>query len=183
MAEIAGLKLIVPTSVAGSGVSVSASGKVTFTNETTTISVNGVFSSTYDNYLIVVRATNSTGAGGMLFRLRASGADASGSNYTYQYLLANSTSVTGARSASQTFGQSTPTRTLAGGDHIYIYGPHLAQPTAFRSVNVAGGTGSDPIIFEFANTHSLSTSYDGFSLIPAASYPSTGALTVYGLSQ
>ena len=48
MAEIAGLKLITPSSVDGSGVSESASGKVKFT-AATEISVNGVFGSTYDN--------------------------------------------------------------------------------------------------------------------------------------
>ena len=56
MAEIAGLTLITPSSVAGSGVSVSASGKVTFT-AATSVSVNGVFSATHDNYLVVVRGS------------------------------------------------------------------------------------------------------------------------------
>jgi hypothetical protein len=181
MAEIAGLKLIVPSSVAGSGVSVSASGKVTFT-AATTISVNGVFSSTYDNYLIVIRHSSS-GNPGIDMRLRLSGTDASGSNYAWQRLTAENTTVAGARSTSQTqvkVGYSSST--ARSGDHIYVYGPALAQPTATRNVNVRGLNSAS--IADIAGTHSLSTAYDGFTLLgDAGTVDITGALTVYGLAQ
>ncbi len=108
MPDIAGLKLIVPTSVAatgaGSSASVSATGKVTFTSAAT-ISVNGVFSATYDNYLAVCRATLTTGTSVLqAVRLRASGTDDTGNNITRQYLAAFSTSVTGARDTSTSAG-------------------------------------------------------------------------------
>jgi len=183
MAEIAGLKLIVPSSVTNSGgtSSVSATGKVTFTSVTTSLSVNGVFSATHDTYLIVMRNTNAIGNGAWTIKLRASGSDAT-NNYTTQYIFANSTSVTGARATSQAAGRAGTSRTESGGTHIYMYGPNLAQPTAWRTVDVSSGSGT-PIIFDFASTHSLSSAYDGFSLFPDSSYASTGALTVYGLSQ
>jgi hypothetical protein len=179
MAEIAGLKLIVPTSVAGSGVSVSASGKVTFT-AATSISINGCFSADYDNYLIVFRSDDSGGGLGFYFRMRASGSDATGSNYTLQQLSANSTTVSGARVTSLTYGQSHITGEEPYGVHMYFYGPYLAQPTAQRSVTVS--TFSTVSIYDEVNTHSLSTSYDGITLYPSAG-SSTGALCVYGLSQ
>lgn len=179
MPDIAGLKLIVPTSVAGSGVSVSASGKVTFT-AATTINVNGCFTATYDNYLVVTRHVNSADNWNISVRLRASGTDASGSNYTWQILEASSTSVSGFRQTSATsarFGYSSISQ--RSGDHTYIYGPNLAQPTAFRNVNVSGA--NDARIFDHASTHSLSTAYDGFTLIPGGGNM-TGALTIYGLA-
>lgn len=180
MAEIAGLKLIVPSSVAGSGVSVSASGKVTFT-AATSMNINGVFSATYDNYLIVVRYASASGGVALFARMRSAGTDDSGNNYAYQYLNAENTSVSGGRSTSQNVarvGQAASDQRQ--GEHIYIYGPYLAQPTAFRNVNAGALTNAS--ITDYAATHSLSTSYDGITL-SAQSSNLTGALTIYGLSQ
>jgi hypothetical protein len=180
VAEIAGLKLIVPSSVAGSGVSVSASGKVTFT-AATSVSVNGVFDTTYDNYLIVCRATSSASTPLIDFRMRASGADETGSNYARQSLFAASTSVTGSRQTSQTTGRASVVDDQnMSGFHFYLYGPALAQPTATRGVNANGDSGA--AIYDYASTHSLSTAYDGVSLIVNTG-TWDGALTVYGLSQ
>ena len=180
MAEIAGLKLIVPSSVAGSGVSVSASGKVTFT-AATSVSVNGVFDSTYDNYLLVIREVHSASTAETAnLRLRASGSDASGSNYTVQVLDADGSGVGGIRQTSQTSMRYGVSSTGYGGSHVYLYGPNLAQPTAVRVVNCHGYLGAR--IVDQACTHSLSTAYDGFTLLPASGNV-TGICTVYGLSQ
>lgn len=178
MAEIAGLKLIVPSSVAGSGVSVSASGKVTFT-AATTININGVFSSTYDNYLMVARFTMGTSDFGRI-RYRASGTDASASNYTTQHMNVNGSSVTGGRATESSFVFNYLSSGGPNGSHVYLYGPALAQPTAGRAVNVDGDSAAR--IYENANTHSLSTAYDGLTVY-TSTYGMTGSLTIYGLSQ
>jgi hypothetical protein len=178
MAEIAGLKLIVPSSVAGSGVSVSASGKVTFT-AATSISINGCFSSSYDNYLMVINFdANSDDL--LSCRLRSSGTDSS-ANYVRQWIDANGTSVTGFRNAGTTnafhlgyHGQDW------NGSAAYFYGPALAQPTALRSVNVASVSGAR--ILDSAGTHSLSTAYDGCTVLSTSGVAYTGALTIYGLA-
>ena len=181
MAEIAGLKLIVPTSVAGSGVSVSATGKVTFTSSTT-INVNGCFTSSYDNYLVVCRFVSATSSSDLLFRMRASGSDNSSANsYTRQLLNADGSSVTGARASADSGRLSETSSTARSGFHTYFYGPNLAQPTAARSVTVSGR--SSAWISDYAITHNQSTAYDGFSLFENASGALTGILTVYGLSQ
>ena len=182
MPDIAGLKLIVPTSVAGSGVSVSASGKVTFT-AATSISVNGCFTSSYDNYLVVMRTDPSGGGSAMRIRLRASGTNATGTNYTIQLLSADNTTVSGSRSTSADHFRVNLTTDQANfydGTHVYFYGPNLAQPTAVRSVTVSAY--SSALIYDYANTHSLSTAYDGFTL-DTASPNLTGMLCVYGLAQ
>jgi hypothetical protein len=179
MPDIAGLKLIVPTSVAGSGVSVSASGKVTFTSATS-VSVNGCFTSSYDNYLIVMGSKSTSGDIGVRFRLRLSGTDASGNNYAWQFVKADSTTVSGSRTTSTSDALFLDSGTNPSGVHGYVYGPALAQPTALRSVTV--DSRSSALIQDNAATHSLSTAYDGFSVYPASG-SMTGALTVYGLSQ
>lgn len=179
MADIAGLKLIVPTSVSGSGVSVSASGKVTFTSATN-ISVNDCFSSTYDNYLIVLRGTTTSGSG-YDYRLRSSGTDNStASSYVYQRFEASGTIEQAGRATSnQGRLASDLVSTTSYGFHAYIYSPFLAQPTVIRTLTATNANGA--MYEDFANTHNQSTSYDGLTLIAAAS--STGALTIYGLSQ
>ena len=169
---------MVPTSVSGSGVSVSTSGKVTFTSATS-ISVNGCFTSTYDNYLIVLRATNPSSFD-IRFRLRSSGTDST-TGYTYQYLYATGTSVTAARSAIGYFSTSVGFSGQHGGSHIYLYGPFLSQPTAHRTVGASSGP-SGPLIYDWAETHNVSGTYDGLTFFPDGG-SLTGALTIYGLSQ
>ena len=175
MAEIAGLKLITPSSVAGSGVSLSGA-KVVFTSAAN-MTLNGVFDSTYDNYLIVIRCLGNTNIN-MQLRMVASGTPATGSNYTTQEIYAVGT-VVGAGRASGTiasfqfFGSQN-----MNGTHLHLYGPALAQPTAFRAVGARGTGGAQ--IDELAGTHSLSTSYDGL-YISATNGNITGALQVYGV--
>jgi hypothetical protein len=178
MPDIAGLKLIVPTSVAGSGVSVSASGQVTFT-AATSVNVNGCFTSSYDNYIIVCQQAASAEAN-LLFRLRVSGTDATGSNYVFQGLNAISTTVSASRNTYDHTIIGTQGNTLRNGQHFYVYGPALAQPTAMRSV--IASSYQSATITDGASTHSLSTAYDGFTVY-MASGNATGTLTVYGLSQ
>jgi hypothetical protein len=173
-------ELIIPSSVAGSGVSVSASGKVTFT-AATEINVNGVFSSTYDNYVIVSRYKYG-GNNNAYIRLRGSGTDVV-TGYVNQYVNADGTSVTGARLSTgggATYWYVNYGGTTEQGRHFYLYGPALSQPTAFRSVGVSSY--NTALIEDFASTQSTSSGYDGFTWYHANS-TMTGSLTVYGLSQ
>ena len=173
-----------PTSIvvagAGSSASIRAAGGVEFASATS-LSLNGVFTSDFDDYMIVMSGASSAGDLGIQLRYRASGTDASGSDYTHQRIVAQSTTISGARSSSQTaaiFGFWSPT--LKNGDVAYIYGPALAQPTASRNVNV--DTSGSATIIDYAATHSLSTAYDGFTMLVGAN-SITGQLTVYGLAQ
>jgi len=173
-----GLELITPTSVDGTGVSLSGA-KVIFTDERT-ISVNGVFDSTYDNYLVVIRL-RTTSASVMNARLRANGSDASGSDYTVQELRAGG-SVSTQRFLANYFRVGGAHSDVAqNGSHAYFYGPALAQPTAVRSLCIRSDSGAR--IIDNANTHSLSTSYDGFTIVENGSGMLTGALTIYGLTK
>ena len=187
--SVNGLVVMTPTSIASTGTgnssSIGANGKVTFSS-CETISLNGVFTSTYDNYMIVLRgkSANSTDINA---RLRASGTDASGTNYTRQYISADSTTVSAARTTSQTaleigYAYGDVSGGLRQGITCYLFGPYLAQPTATRSV-----TASDYLsgyVRDTACTHSLSTSYDGITIFNVtAARVLTGEVTVYGFNQ
>ena len=173
-----GLYLIKPTSIASTGTSatISANGSVSFT-AVSSLSLNGVFSADYDNYMIVWRASN-TAATAVNIRMRSSGTDATGSNYTYQSLLAGGTSVSGSRATTISAVMGAAYATQRAGAIHFMYGPFLTQPTAMRCVTAADA--SSAYIYDHANTHSLSTSYDGFTAyLDAGTF--TGLLGVYGM--
>lgn len=182
---LGGMVLMTPTSIASTGTgnssSIGANGSVTFSS-CATLSLNGVFTSDYDNYMIAIRAKTIAGWPYSFIRLRSAGTDNStASSYVSQLLRAQTTAVTGARetrtSTSDAFvgpGESAAT--------IYVFGPNLAQPTAFRSVSVLSSSSiSTPEIYDNASTHNQSTSYDGFTIIMESSLQMGGLISVYGL--
>jgi len=178
-----GLVVMTPSSVAYSGTSASinADGSVTF-SACSSLSLNGVFTSDYDNYMIGIRVTSSLSSTDINCRLRASGSDASASNdYVAQYLVADSTSVSAGRITAFTYGwlgQSYATQRV--GISGYIFGPYLTQPTAVRSIGASDN--SSARLVDIAWTHDLSTSYDGLTVFPSTGN-FTGLLTVFGFNQ
>jgi hypothetical protein len=181
MATGDGLVSMAPTSIAYSGTSagINADGGVDF-SAVTSLSLNGVFTSDYDNYLIVVRKVSSV-ATGVQGRLRLSGTDATATNYTFQLLRADGSAVSGQRFTTQdhvrVFGGGTA---LRDGGSLQVYGPALAQPTAFRSTTVDSYLNAN--LDDLAGTHSLSTAYDGISFIPASG-DITGNVHVFGYEE
>jgi len=178
--ELGGMVLLTPTSIAYTGTSatVGANGSVEFT-ACSSLSLNGVFSADYDNYMISARTQKSANV--VLFgRLRASGTDESSASnyYTDQYLYANGTTVGAARTTRNQWYIAYLDSALRNGFVAYWYGPHLAQPTAGRTVAADSYLNAETI--DSAYTHSLSNSYDGFTLLPASGTV-TGLVSVYGL--
>lgn len=125
MAAGDGLISMTPTSVSiGSGTgSINADGGVDF-SAATSITVNGVFTADYDNYLIVVYSEES---GNYTFALNGITG-----TYTTQTLLARSSdnAIIGAR-AGTTDATGTHIRAIC---NIHLYGPFLSAATAGRSV-------------------------------------------------
>jgi hypothetical protein len=178
------MMLIKPSSVditgAGSSATINESGSVTF-SACATLSLNGVFSSTYDNYVIDIRHKGST-LQALYARMRASATDNTTANsYVRQRIFATSTTVSGERATSNLAFTGAASATQQDGLTLYVYGPYLAQPTAARSVTVYGEDSAR--IFDCAWTHNQSTSYDGFTLGMNVSGTFTGLIKVYGLRQ
>lgn len=184
MAAGDGLVSMTPTSISYSGTSatINTNGGVDFT-AVTTLSLNGVFTSDYGNYLMVITHEFSENSILLQCRLRVSGTDASGTNYTYQRLFAGNNNIISGRTTSSTvanIGRSSYATGIPGGDNVYVYGPALAQPTAFRNVNVSPEGGA--VIEDSASTHSLSTAYDGITLLPNGGSIS-GTVHVFGYEE
>ncbi len=178
---LGGMVLMTPTSIASTGTgnssSIGENGSVTFSS-CATLSLNGVFTSSYDNYMMVMRSNTSTTSNYQV-RLRVGGTDNStASSYTYQYIQASSTTVVAGRTTTNFGYINAGANTRRDGTTVYFYGPNLAQPTAFRSVTMYDANSA--VIFDMANTHNQSTAYDGFTLFTDIG-TATGLVTVYGL--
>lgn len=175
------MNLVTPTSVdktgTGSTATVNTNGSVTFSS-CTTLSLNGVFTSNFDNYMIVSLETGTAGSEAVLYRLRSSFSDASATNYTNQYISAHTTSITGSRTTSENRGIFKNIDAGRDGGVLYIYGPGLTQPTVSRSVNV--NTLDSARLVDYVTTHGLSTNYDGITFLPVSATIS-GLVCVYGL--
>jgi hypothetical protein len=181
-----GLVVMTPSSVdiTGGGSETSttnADGSVSF-SACETLSLNGVFTSNYDNYMMVIRGS-STSAVNIAYRLRSGGVDNSTvSSYVYQYVDAYGTSIAAARLTSNQGELGVMNATQRCGFTSYFFGPFLAQPTASRMVNVRDYLSAD--LIDYANTHNQSISYDGISIISTISGVSfSGLVTVFGFNQ
>lgn len=180
MAAGDGLISMTPTSIAYSGTSASinADGGVDF-SAVTSLSLNGVFTGDYDNYLVVMRVVAVSVDYGYGFRLRAAGTDNNtASSYVTQSLDANGASRSGSRITNDEANIANAA-TGGSGTHFHFYGPALTQPTAIRSVNMSAYLGA--FMKDYAMTHNQSVSYDGFSFFGANAI--TGNVHVFGYEE
>jgi hypothetical protein len=177
------LTMVTPTSIANSGGSASLSGgAVTFTG-VTSVSLNGLFTSGYNNYEIIITGFSGSVAGtNTNMRLRVAGVDASGLNYEN-----NSIMLLGNNATDNFFGQATgfttiraSTSSIISAAKLNINNPFQTQGTVFLGAT----TGVNSLNTQYsggnlAGIHTVSTSYDGFTIFPASGNI-TGVIRAYG---
>ena len=175
-----GLILLTPTSIAYTGTSatVSANGSVSF-SACSSLSLNGVFSADYDNYMVVAWTKHTTGTQPGYLRLRAGGTDNStASSYVRQNIEVNGTVIAAGRVTDTRANLFAPCNNPLDGTIINFYGPYLAQPTAMRSITQVGINGA--YIADGAATHNQSVAYDGFTMYVVSGVYG-GRVAVYGM--
>jgi hypothetical protein len=168
-----GLVPVTPSSVAGTGVSLSGN-KVTFT-AASSISVNGCFTSTFDNYLIILDNTSKSSVVDSVIQLRLAGTNAAGANYNYARGFDSGTTRTVASSATGTSMLCDVGGGL-GDSFIKVYAPALAQTTRISAEAVSAG-----LVATIGGAHNVSTAYDGFTISPTSGN-ATGSLRIYGFA-
>lgn len=174
-----GNALIAPSSVAGTGVSVTNVGNIAFTNAPSA-SLNGIFTSAYDNYFLIPNVTSFSSSSLLQFNLRAAGSDNAAASYNYQAVQGSgATAGAGAATAATSaFFSNTP-----GGNtdcRVELFAPALPQITRFMSTfyGLAGGAQFAGVI---AGSHGAASAFDGITLKPsAAGATMTGSVRVYG---
>ena len=181
-----GLVPITPSSVVvGSGTgSASGNGLVTFAG-VSSVSLNGVFSSTYNSYRVVLvpSAASTTGIN-VTCRLRSAGSDNStASSYVTLSLYGNGTSALSSIDTSTQFfiidSYNTSNQTRAAAN-IEFYKPNQAVITTIIA-NAAYHTGSVTISNLRTGSQSATTQFDGFSIL-ASTGTIDGTISVYGYS-
>lgn len=180
-----GMKLVVPTSVAvgsGSG-SIATSGRVSFSGSSS-VALNGIFSSTYKNYLIQLSLTGASADGVVYMKLRNSGTDAS-TNYSWAYVGFNVASAdTNTGITGQTLGFVMCSLEADLNKAYYSSTANLFRPfestiTAMSAIHTGSTTAASIMTRSGGGWHTTESSYDGINLITSAGNI-TGDITVYG---
>lgn len=178
-----GLVAIVPPTVAVSGGSATANslGLISF-SAVTSLSLNGAFTSAYENYLVLVKINAATANAVLRFRLRASGTDQTGTYNWGGAIGVSSGSTQGFNSTGAAFGAlgDTSNQTTAQVvNEISFFGPQALMRTLFSSkimfdngTNVYGGA--------FGGSYQPTTQCDGISLFLSAAGNFSGTVQVFG---
>lgn len=171
---------IIPTSVAGTGVTVSPNGSITITNGTI-MSVNGVFSGSYDNYRITWTSSTRSATNSLAFRLRAAGTDLTTSTYDYvRGVDAGTTRTVTSSSAATTVPIDNGIAVgMTSNGVIDLFGPALTTPTTanVQSASIASSAASS---VQTGFTNESAASYDGFSISMTSPNTFSGIVRVYG---
>lgn len=166
-ASAPGLTLVSPTSIANSGGSASSSGGTTTFTTVNSISLNGVFTTTGDNYLMVFNATAGTSLASVLFRLRLSGTDSS-TSYGRQKVEGQGASTSTNALTTQTEGQIA-NMGVGASLTCTLWSPALAALTSYTCLSTDRNAGS---VAMWGGYHNVATAYDGITV-----FPSTGTIT------
>ena len=138
------------------------------------VAVTGAFSTTYDNYKIIVSGGASSASAYITFAMTGSAA-----TYDYNFVgttYASTTVVTDRGSAATSFVYGGVGNTTNGIDvNIELEQPFLAQYTSLSSTIV-----TDTIGGRAQSRHKTATSYTGFTIAPQSGTLTGGTIAVYG---
>jgi hypothetical protein len=147
-------------------------------------SINDVFSSTYDNYVIFYRNTTTSTGNILTLRYRLSGTDTS-ANYGTQRMYAQGSTVSANRDGVGTdeifvSDLATAQQTIAG-YQMNIFGPNLAQTTV-SFFSGAAAVGADFYSITTAGMQISNTQFTGFTLLVNTG-TFGGTVSVYGVNK
>jgi hypothetical protein len=143
-------------------------------------SVNDVFSTTYDDYRIIIVASSAVAGTDLTLRVRVSGSDLSTGTYTYNRIIGDGGTLNSARSSAQTSIRCGNTTLSEETSYIIdVVNPFLTKRTVFtiNNSNQGGGAAQDMTAAVVTNA----TSYTGFTILAANNF--TGRLSVYGYNK
>lgn len=175
-----GLVLIKPSTVVNG--TDNGKGTVSF-SAASSVSLNDVFSSTYDNYRILLKITSGSTNIGVRLRWRVSGSDASGAS-DYRYVNTGNNSAGSSQNATSLLSYvdiGGANSTDGSITDFVVRNPNVAEKT----MSISMGTyayGSTYYGVLTSTTHLLSTAYTGFTLLTDTG-TMTGSVSVYGFNK
>jgi hypothetical protein len=143
------------------------------------VSLDNIFTSTYDNYRCVIRLTSSA-TNELRWRGRTSGTDNTTTNYVFQIMEAFSSSIGASRSSGATYGYAGYTETGPTNSYILEFiEPKATQSTCVFSTTLRNYSTTSPVLMFINNGFNATTSFDGVSIYPGSG-TLTGTIQVYG---
>jgi hypothetical protein len=147
-----------------------------FTTQTT-VSFDNVFTSTYENYIILGTLLSSVANPVFNVRLRAGGSDNTNATYQKQQLNSSGTTVNGARSANQTAYAFSFVADSSSVFQLNVFSPQQTKKTGMLGQideQITSG-----VIAITSGGFSATTAFDGISFFPASGNI-TGNIRIYG---
>lgn len=141
------------------------------------ININGCFTTTYDNYMIVGNAQKSTAAG-VRWRLLSNGTPDTSTSYEYQYMLASSSTLVGGSGTLTGVDVLDTISSLEEYHLAYISYPATARNTLFIIHN-----GTSRRLINWRYDHIVAAAYDGLQIYPSTGTFTGGSISIYGLKK
>lgn len=174
-----GLYLIRPTSVVNA--TVDEKGTVVPVNATTTVSVNGVFSSRFSSYDIHCGINFSAGSQPFM-RLRNSGVDETGTAYAAQGVVSSSSVVSGSSSVGTTFWSLDAYTTVWHAISLTLFTPfrYKGDSPKFIQAESVGAPGPYKSSLSGYIGNKDAVDYDGFTLYNGSFNAASSWIKIYG---
>lgn len=178
-----GTQIIVPSTIAYTNGTASVNGNLTSFAGVNGLSLNDVFSSSYDNYRIMFTITSGNANIGLRFRV--SGSDNFSSQYLYNYFEANFSSSTTANQqgggTATSIDVGSNVTGYASASVIDVFGPYRSDfPSATTHLRVRANSGTAGLAAFGGGLMTVNTSYTGFTIFTSNGSNMDGAIRVYG---
>lgn len=176
-----GLSLLAPSSVSGTGASMTSLGTVNLSS-CGSVTINGVFSSSYTNYRILIDVSLASTGHGIYLQLASGGTVNATTNYDLQYLMGAGASASAAQIAAASNWQMTITTTMLGHTIIVdLFGPAQASPCTGLVTNYGWSSPlSAGAIETMGISNRLSSAFDGVNISGGSGDQMTGTVQVFG---
>lgn len=143
------------------------------------VSVDNCFSSSYQNYRIVLAIYSASSDQDVSFRFRTGGVTNTAANYTYQRLTADGTSVTATRTTGATDFRSMYSESDGSQFVLDCMLPYASYRTALL---INGNLNRSSYVYGGSAVYNTTTSFDGFTFGPISGTFS-GVVMVYGYGE
>ena len=148
-------------------------------------SLNNVFTSTYQNYLVVTNIDSSSTNLNIFYRMRASGTDSTASYYSNRLYNDLGTGGTTWGSQSVSNGANWHIQDANGsnsfGFAFELFNPQQAKNTTFQAGSSGSRYGTAFYQSFTGGVHAVATSYDGITIFPSSG-TITGNIRIYGIA-
>jgi hypothetical protein len=174
-----GLVTVVPTSVTN-GTVTTGQATINVTAQTS-VTINGIFTSTFNDYFLVGRATSASGD--IYVQLTNAGTPVTTNTYNYAMMQAyggaGATAVRTANTNGMTLFAMGAGTTAYCAAYVDISSPYVAEPTLFTVQNNRSDANyQTPANYLWYGNQADSTSFDGIKIYAAGNI--TGRFTIYG---